>query len=220
MSNASLFVRMKDYIARNYGKNNVGKMLLHTGVISWILSSAAQVMAIAINDKIPKEQKLYLIPQECADAAVNIVSFYALTKTFKSLGSYLVKTGKLVPGSVRKILKDTNFKDIGKIGTDIAKDANLPAEELKNFERFSSGMDFMFTTLGSIISCNIVTPLVRNQIAADRQKKGIAKMNEAKDECPSQINSTYQYLQKPSMVDFQAKYQNRPYPLNSGALKI
>ena len=37
-----------DYVASRYGED-VGKMLVHTGVIGWILSSAAQVTAILIN---------------------------------------------------------------------------------------------------------------------------------------------------------------------------
>ena len=75
MSSASLFKGVNDYIARHYGENP-GKMLIHTGVIGWVLSSAAQVAAIVINDKIPKEQKMFLVPQEMSDAAVNIASFY------------------------------------------------------------------------------------------------------------------------------------------------
>ena len=66
MNNASLFTRAKNLIAKHYG-DAPGKMLVHTGVIGWILSSAAQVCAISINDKIPKEQKMYLITQEIAD---------------------------------------------------------------------------------------------------------------------------------------------------------
>ena len=79
MVKPSLFMKAKDYIAGRYG-DDIGKMLVHTGVIGWILSSAAQVVAIVINDKIPKEQKMFLIPQEIADAGVNIASFYLITQ--------------------------------------------------------------------------------------------------------------------------------------------
>lgn len=218
MSSTSLFMKAKDFIANHYGKN-VGKMLIHTGVISWILSSAAQVAAIAINDKIPKEQKLFLIPQECADAAVNIASFYLITQSFKSLGSYLVKSGKWVPGSVRKFLTNSKFANIGKLGTNIATQANLPAKELKDFTKFSTGMDFIITTLGSILSCNIVTPIIRNQIAADRQKKGLERMNKPATDTPIPAKQPVSYLPKPSMVDFQARSIRNPYQ-NSGQLKI
>jgi hypothetical protein len=46
-----------NWVAKHYG-DNVGKMLIHTGVVGWILSSAAQVVAIVINDEIPKKQKI------------------------------------------------------------------------------------------------------------------------------------------------------------------
>ena len=130
MPKPSLFMQFKDVIAKKYG-DNLGKMLIHTGVIGWILSSAAQVAAIVINDKIPKEQKMFLIPQEIADAGVNIV----------------------------------------------LRDAKLPNNLVEDFKKFDSGIDFISTTLGSILSCNIVTPIIRNEIAAERQKSGIAKMN-------------------------------------------
>lgn len=47
-----------DYVASRYGED-VGKMLVHTGVIGWILSSAAQVTAILINEKFQKNKNVY-----------------------------------------------------------------------------------------------------------------------------------------------------------------
>ena len=49
----------KSYIYKNYGENP-GSMLVHTGVLGWILSSMAQVYAVAFNNKISKEQKVFL----------------------------------------------------------------------------------------------------------------------------------------------------------------
>ena len=54
MANTSMFRNILKKIAKAYG-DKPGKMLVHTGVIGWILSSAAQVCAIVINDKIPKD---------------------------------------------------------------------------------------------------------------------------------------------------------------------
>ena len=48
---ANILKPFVNWVAKNYG-DNVGKMLIHTGVIGWILSSAAQVVAIVINDEI------------------------------------------------------------------------------------------------------------------------------------------------------------------------
>ena len=57
---------------------------------------------------------------------------------------------------------------------------------------------------GSILSCNIVTPIVRNEIAANRQKTGIAKLNSG-TESVSNINSVShkrEFIARPSMQNF------------------
>lgn len=207
-----------DYVASRYGKD-VGKMLVHTGVIGWVLSSAAQVTAILINDKIPKEQKMYMIPQELADAAVNIVSFYAVTRTFKSLANKLVSSGKLLPKTVRDVLKNSSVASkIGEKGFDVAKDGHLSADVFKSYDKFYSGVDIIGTTLGSVISCNLLTPVIRNEIAARRQKKGIARINSKAESQPANLKApevkTTPFLQKPTMQTFQSAY------MNSGSLKI
>ena len=74
---ANLFSNFKNMMYKNYGENP-GTMLVHTGVLGWILSAMAQVSAVVFNDKISKEQKSFLIPQEIADAAINIISFYVI----------------------------------------------------------------------------------------------------------------------------------------------
>lgn len=215
MSSSSFFQNIKDVIAQKYGKN-MGKMLIHTGVIGWVLSSAAQVAAIVINDKIPKEQKMFLIPQEIADAGVNIASFYLITQSFKSVTSKLVSTGKWLPQSVRAFLDKTDLAaKVGKKGFDVLKDGKLPADLTNKYNKFSAGMDFVGTTLGSILSCNIVTPIIRNEIAAKRQKSGIAKMNNSN----SQPVKKTTFTQRPSMNDFQALSQVRRTP-SSGSLKV
>ena len=196
MSNASLFMNFKNLIAKHYG-DNPGRMLIHTGVIGWILSAAAQVMAIAINDKIPKEQKMFLIPQEMADAAVNIVSFYAVTQTFASVAGKLVKTGKWLPGSVRAFLEKNGLgAKLGKKGFNVKVDGNLTDELAKQYDKFNNGIDVIATTIGSILSCNIITPLVRNEIAADRQKKAISKMNAKNPVKPVENNTNMMYIKK------------------------
>ncbi len=218
MSNASLFMNFKNLIAKHYG-DNPGRMLIHTGVIGWILSAAAQVMAIAINDKIPKEQKMFLIPQEMADAAVNIVSFYAVTQTFASVAGKLVKTGKWLPGSVRAFLEKSGLgAKLGKKGFNVKVDGNLTDELAKQYDKFNNGIDVIATTIGSILSCNIITPLVRNEIAADRQKKAISKMNAKNPVKPVENNTNMMYIKKPSMKDFQT-YSSNIYS-GSSSLKI
>lgn len=212
MSKSSLFNGFKTLVAKHYG-SNTGKMLIHTGVIGWILSSAAQVAAIVINDKIPKEQKMYLIPQEIADAAVNIVSFYAITQTFSSVAKRLVTSGKLLPKSVKDWMSVKGL--LGKIGkstSDIYK-AGLSASAKKRLDVFKEGIDVIGTTAGSILSCNIVTPIVRNEIAANRQKIKYSEDEFRNSNVVSNVNNVKpkrEFIARPTLQTF----------TNSSSLKI
>lgn len=215
MSSTSLFKSVNDYVARHYGENP-GKMLIHTGVIGWVLSSAAQVAAIVINDKIPKEQKMFLIPQEMSDAAVNIASFYVITQSFKSAAAKLVKTGKWAPKVLRDFFNNNNLADrVGKSDFNVFKDVELPKDTLAKANSFKDGVDLVATTVGSILSCNIVTPLLRNEIAAHGQKRGIQRMN---DRNPKPVE-TSNVLEKNNfkMTDFQSLAYNK---YSSGSLKV
>lgn len=173
---ANLFSNFKSVMYKNYGENP-GKMLVHTGVLGWILSAMAQVSAVVFNDKISKEQKSFLIPQEMADAAINIISFYVITSSFKSLASKLVSTGKLSTSKIRNYIKSkvaNPAEYIGKLNSNIEKD--FP--EIKgDYKAFKNGVDVVASTVGSIISCNIVTPVLRNEYAAQKQKEAIAQMH-------------------------------------------
>ena len=201
----SMFKNILNKIATAYGKNP-GKMLVHTGVISWVLSSAAQVCAIVLNDKIPKEQKMFLIPQEIADAGVNIVSFYLITQSFKSVALKLVNSGKLLPKAVKDFLvyKGVGNK-LGKAGFDVYKSGALTPSGIKRLDSFKDGADVIGTTIGSIISCNLVTPLIRNEIAAHRQKKSIARMNTPYDVASNVKTPSKNFVKRPSIVDFQTQ---------------
>jgi hypothetical protein len=185
--------------------SDTAKMLIHTGVIGWILSSLAQVTAIVINDKIPKEQKMFLVPQEMADALVNIVSFYAVTQTFSSVAKKLVTSGKWLPKSVKNVLVEKGLGErLGQKGFDILKEGGLTDKALNDFNLFKGGIDVTATTLGSVLSCNIITPLLRNVIAANRQQDAIARMNKKNKKVDvSDQNISKNYLPKPSINSFQ-----------------
>ena len=166
-SPSNLFSDFKTVMYRNYGENP-GKMLVHTGVLGWILSSLAQVSAVVFNDKISPQQKSFLIPQEAADAAINILSFYVITSSFKNLASKLVSTGKLTTKPIKEGLLKIGIRpaDIGKFNFNID---NIPHVK-KDYKPFKNGVDVIASTIGSIISCNIVTPVLRNQYASKKQK--------------------------------------------------
>ena len=160
-----------------YSKYDASKMLIHTGTIGWIMSSIAQIAAVVMNDKISKEQKMFLIPQEFMDACVNILSFYLVTRSFAAVMNKLTNTGKWMSRSVKNHLVKKGFGDkIGKFDFDISRDTNLRGKMLRNFELHKNGLGMLATTIGTIISCNIITPLLRNRYAAQRQQANIAKL--------------------------------------------
>ena len=45
------------------------------------------------------------------------------------------------------------------------------------YNSFKNGIDVIAMTAGSILSCNIITPILRNKYAAKRQQKTLAEMN-------------------------------------------
>ena len=174
---ANQWSKFKVHMLKNYGENP-GKMLVHTGTLGWILSSLAQVGAVVFNDKISSEQKSFLIPQEIADAAVNIISFYLITNSMKSFGAKLVSTGKLRTKRIRNFLEKNELMGrVGKRDFNIGELDNLgPLAD--HYKAFKNGVDVVTSTVGSIISCNILTPILRNEYASKRQKKALAHRQE------------------------------------------
>lgn len=188
-----------------YGENP-GSMLVHTGVLGWILSSAAQISAIIFNDKISPEQKSFLIPQEAADGVINCLSFYLVTSSFKNLASKLVSTGKLTTKNIKNSLikQGIDKTKIGKLNFNIGKLENIP----EGYKTFKNGVDVIASTIGSIASCNIITPIIRNEYASKRQKQIVAKMHEKQPAVNQPVISMDAYQKMSSM-----KYSN-------GSLKI
>ena len=63
--------KVSQYMFDHYSKDN-GKLLVHLGALGWVLGSAAQIGVVLGDKSIDKEQKRFLLPQEAADAVVNI----------------------------------------------------------------------------------------------------------------------------------------------------
>ena len=159
-----------NWVYKKFSKD-ASKMLIYTGVAGWALSSLAQMGAILFNSKIPNEQKSFLLPQELADAAVNIGSFFLITLSAKKLAQKLFSTGKLAPKSVRTFLdknKELYSKKIGNI---------LPTEQYWAYKNFGTTL----ATVGAgVVASNVVTPILRNKMASNAQKKYINTYNPTK----------------------------------------
>lgn len=170
------FKSVLNWIATHFRKD-ASKMLIWTGVAGWTLSSFAQISAVLFNPKFDNEQKSFLIPQEFADAAVNIGSFFLVTQVAKKSVSKLFSTGKFAPSKVRKYLskhKDLYGKKVGKLDFDLdevlKKDTLFPKDEYWACKNFGTTI----ATVGAgIISSNIITPIIRNNMASSMQKNYI-----------------------------------------------
>lgn len=163
-------------IAKHFSDDPSG-MLIITGVAGWTLSSAAQMCGILFNPKIEKEQKSYLLAQECADAAVNIGSFFLITQSAKSLVSNLFKTGKFAPKNVKEFIINNKEKlgdKIGKLNFNLEKvlenESSSLAHDYKVMKDFGTTAA---TITGGILASNLVTPVIRNNMATTMQKNYI-----------------------------------------------
>lgn len=205
------FNDFKNTVLTKFGPNPAN-MLIWTGVLGWFFSSAAQIVAIAANDQIPKEQKKFLIPQEIGDGAVNVLSFLVVTSAIKGLASKLVSTGKIATPAIREYLKKSKVNPkttVGNVMFDISKMPNFYLIK-DEYTKFKNGVDVVGMTVGSILSCNIITPIVRNKIAANRQRKALVEMEKER----------YQNIQAPkgyTMNDYLNNAYSKP---SSGSLRI
>ena len=173
------FEAVKEFLYNRYG-HNPSKILVHTGVIGWVLSSMAQIGAILVNDKLTSQQKSYMVPQEAADALVNIGSFLVVTQFMTRFSKELVKTGKLRTPKISEFINKHNlFKKNGtspaagefrfNLRPHIVNSGDIAT--LKKYDSLKNGVGIVGTAIGSILSCNIITPIIRNQIAARQQRK-------------------------------------------------
>ena len=183
---------LKNYLYKKYGKES-GKMIVHLGVATWILASAAQVGAVIFNDKIPKVQKKFLVPQEIADGAINILAFYTVTNSLKNIAGRLVSTGKWTNRPIREFVKNNPIQRINLDDSDVnlSKIYANRDDFSQIYSPFKNGMDMAATTLGSVLSCNIIAPLVRNPIGAMEQKRNLKKESAKKQDISFKSSNVY-----------------------------
>ena len=170
----NLFQKSLNWVCENF-KKDTSKMLIATGTLGWALSSLAQAIAVVANPKISNESKSFLLPQELMDAAVNVGGFFCFTMLTKKYISKMAATGKIAPQSVRDFLNShSEYKNkVGKLDFNLDDVlANRPelAKLNKSYESHKNFVTTMGTIGASVLSCNIITPLIRNFTASNVQK--------------------------------------------------
>lgn len=153
--------------------SKMGDIIIFTTVASWMASSAAQIYGIAVNKNYTHDQKKYMINQEVFDAITNIGLYFSITKSLTLLSSQMVKTAKLAPKSIVEFMRRNGIiENRGKFNFDVTQARNFDKEGMKNtYNAFKCFADAGAATIGGIISSNIITPIIRNNIAAYRQNK-------------------------------------------------
>ena len=181
--NNSPFQKGLEWVYTNF-KKNTATMLVVTGTIGWGLSSLAQIGAVMFNPKIPKEQKSFLVPQEFLDAVVNIGSFFLVTQATKKIISKMASTGKIAPTKVREFLnKNKVYGDqVGKLSLDLDEvlkhESKFPKESYYGYKNLATTVG---TVGASVLSSNIITPILRNTMASDIQKKYLTNRPQSPD---------------------------------------
>ena len=194
----SLLSAMKRQLTKLAGASatKMGDIIIFTTVAGWMASSAAQIFGIAKNKNYSREQKKYMINQEMFDALTNIGLYFGITKSLTMLSSTLVKTAKIAPKSIVGFMnKNGLMGQRGRLGFDITQVKGFQANDnlRGTYNAFKCFADASAATIGGIISSNIVTPIVRNRIAAHRQnrfkehyaaKTQVAEMNQMAQNAP------------------------------------
>lgn len=150
--------------------SNPGTVIKFAGCLTWASSSAAQVIAIITNDKIPAKDKKFMIRQELADGAINVATLLALSSAFEAAGRRIVKCGLILP---EKALNSSKLDSIEKKSSEVLsslknKDLSKPEainmlpESIKNFVK---GMSAITAIGGQLFTVSLAAPILRNQIA-------------------------------------------------------
>jgi len=162
-------------------KTDFPKTLLHTGVVTYALSSAAQVGAIKLNKNLDENQKDYLTKQEIAEGSVNAALFYTVCQYVKNKAEKLTKTGVILPDSARKLLEELDAPEkiadvqqffLSKFQKNF--DPNiLPkiADALDDIKLIKPFVNNVAGFVAGFLACNIITPYARNLIANSLHKK-------------------------------------------------
>ena len=159
-------------------EGDISKMIIATGTLGWILSSVAQAVGILGNKEISTEKKSFLLPQELMDGAINALAFIVITVFAKKGIEKMASTGKVAPQSVRDFLNKSVYKDkVGKIDFRLDDVLLKDSKEAKSYNSYKNFITTMGTVGASILSCNIVTPLIRNATASKVQKSYIDMKN-------------------------------------------
>lgn len=216
MSFKNLFEKGKKILYEKFSEGG-GNMLIFMGALGWFTAAVAQVVALNINKKIPKDEKGFLIKQEVADGAVNCGMYLGFTKLVQTCVNWGLEKGKITSDTIKPLVEKTAKEKRIDLTKHFEKSniSNLlkdKADNLAKFKKFKNGVDIFTNLLASVFACNIVTPLARNFIAG----KWVKKNNDKNEINPPLVEQTT--ITKPKLenntVSFNGNCYSNPYKPN------
>jgi len=175
------------------GVSDRANFLKNIAVVGWVLSSLAQTCAIFFNDKLPSKEKRFLIPQEIFDGLINCTLFWFITSKATNLGKLLVLKKHVLPKTISKAMETfvPKGKDIAKLKESFLAHLNKKGNpsQIKVAKDAIEGLGVFSGIVGAIIATNIVTPILRNKLASNWQKK---EMQKVADNAP--LNPYFGYI--------------------------
>ena len=221
-----MFESVKEFFFNRYGYHPE-KILVHMSVIGYILSSVAQMGAIIFNNKLTPEQKSYMLPQEAADGAINIATYLLISQSMNRFAKKLVSSGKLRTPKITEALKRTDSftKQEGKaavgdfnFSTRQTLSNNGEKDALNEYFGLRNGVSVIATLIGTILSSNIITPILRNKYASKKQQQVFDKHEQIYNHF-FQKNKERLNLQAPMGITID-QYQNMAMRKYSSSLKV
>lgn len=177
MSKSSALKSLLDFVVDQSTYNTANVLIVLTSA-GWLASSLAQIMGIYFNKNYTKEQKSFMIPQEFADACVNIGSFLLVTKSLKALTTKMVETGKLTLKSIQRFLTEKGLaSERGRFDFNITEVEGFNAHR-QAYNCFKTMAESTAAIVGGVLSSNIITPILRNKIASTRKDKVLQTLND------------------------------------------
>lgn len=181
--------------------------LIVLGAFGWFVSMFAQMAGIKSNKKLSEDKKKFLLAQEKNEGICNIGLYVLFTSTLASVSESLYKKGKILSAETKKIL-DT-FADKNGLSSidDVFKNAKKAKKSVVDYIKSvdkniditpftrKSGLGVAATIVASILSCNIVTPIIKNKMAYHALKKQEAKIPKQPITTKPQVYNTPQVFQ-------------------------
>ncbi len=170
-----MFSKLLSGLYKRSNSNNAPLIVL--GAFGWFVSMLAQLAGIKSNKKLTPDKKKFLYAQEKNEGICNIGLYVLFTSSLSAITESLYKKGKILTKETKPIIenfaKENHFSSIDDLyvkAKSLGKNVVGYMKEVKpdiNLEPFfkKPGVATAATILASIISCNIVTPILKNKMA-------------------------------------------------------